>query len=412
MQWHHSGMRSIERLRIWLADVASVRWLDAAHTLRERFREDRLGLTASSLTFTTTIALVPLITVALAVFTAFPMFAKFQDVLQKWLVESLVPDYIARQVLGYLSQFAGKASKLGVVGLAALLGSALALVFTIDRTLNSIWRVRTPRPFGQRVLVYWAAITLGPVLLGASLSMTSYALSASKGLVGALPGGVGFLLDLLQFLLVAGGMAAMFHYVPNTFVRWGHAWMGGLFVSALMEVAKKLLAMYLSNVPTYSAVYGAFATLPILLVWIYMAWVIVLLGAALTAYVPSLIAGIPQRRSGIGWQFQLALEVLRALDQAAAAPEKGQTMARLCSQLGVDAQRVETVVEALILLDWIGQLNEADMVGTEARYVLLVRPDNVTLAPLMNALLLPRNPGNDKLWQAGAWPASSLRAAL
>jgi membrane protein len=405
-------MRSIERFRIWLADVASVRWLDAAHTLRERFREDRLGLTASSLTFTTTIALVPLITVALAVFTAFPMFAKFQDVLQKWLVESLVPDNIARQVLGYLNQFAGKASKLGVAGLAVLLGSALALIFTIDRTLNSIWRVRARRPFGQRVLIYWAAITLGPVLLGASLSMTSYALSASKGLVGAMPGGVSFLLDVLQFLLVAGGMAAMFHYVPNTFVRWGHAWMGGLFVSACMEVAKKMLALYLSQVPSYSAVYGAFATLPILLVWIYMAWVIVLLGAALTAYVPSLIAGIPRRRSGIGWQFQLALEVLRELDQAAVLPRKGRTMAQMCATLAVDAQRVETVVEALIALDWIGQLNEADVYGAEARFVLLVRPEAVTLAPLMNALLLPRNASNEKLWLAGRWSVSTLREVI
>jgi membrane protein len=405
-------MQSIERFRTWLADVASVRWLDAAHTLRERFREDRLGLTASSLTFTTTIALVPMITVALAVFTAFPMFAKFQDVLQKWLIESLVPDNIARQVLGSLNQFAGKASKLGVVGLAALLGSALALIFTIDRTLNSIWRVRTARPFGQRVLIYWAAITLGPVLLGASLSMTSYALSASKGLVGAMPGGVGFLLDLLQFLLVAGGMAAMFHYVPNTFVRWGHAWMGGLFVSAGMEVAKKLLALYLSQVPTYSAVYGAFATLPILLVWIYMAWVIVLLGAALTAYVPSLIAGIPRRRSGIGWQFQLALEVLRELDLAASQAHKGRTMAQICTTLAADAQRVETVVEALTAMDWIGQLNEADVYGAEARYVLLAQPERVTLEPLMQTLLLPRNDSNDKLWRGGRWSVSTLREAL
>ena len=405
-------MQSIERFRTWLADVASVRWLDAAHTLRERFREDRLGLTASSLTFTTTIALVPLITVALAVFTAFPMFAKFQDVLQKWLVESLVPDNIARQVLGYLNQFAGKASKLGVVGLAVLLASALALIFTIDRTLNSIWRVRTARPFGQRVLIYWAAITLGPVLLGASLSMTSYALSASKGVVGAMPGGVGVLLDLLQFLLVGGGMAAMFHYVPNTFVRWGHAWMGGLFVSACMEVAKKLLAWYLSQVPTYSAVYGAFATLPILLVWIYMAWVIVLLGAALTAYVPSLIAGIPRRRSGIGWQFQLALEVLRELDQAAAQAQKGRTMAHLCATLAVDAQRIETVVEALTALDWIGQLNEADVFGAEARYVLLVQPERVTLEPLMQSLLLPRSAATDKLWSHAHWPSIALRAVL
>ena len=405
-------MQSIERFRIWLADVASVRWLDAAHTLRERFREDRLGLTASSLTFTTTIALVPLITVALAIFTAFPMFAKFQDVLQKWLVESLVPDNIARQVLGYLNQFAGKASKLGVAGLAVLLGSALALIFTIDRTLNSIWRVRARRPFGQRVLIYWAAITLGPLLLGASLSMTSYALSASKGVVGALPGGVSLLLDLLQFLLVAGGMAAMFHYVPNTFVRWGHAWMGGLFVSSCMEVAKKLLAMYLSQVPTYSAVYGAFATLPILLVWIYMAWVIVLLGAALTAYVPSLIAGIPRRRSGIGWQFQLALEVLRELDRATALPDKGRTMAQLCANLFVDAQRVETVVEALIALDWIGQLDEADVYGAQARYVLLVQPELVTLEPLMQSLLLPRGTATEKLWSHAHWPSITLRAVL
>jgi membrane protein len=405
-------MQAIDRFRVWLADVASVRWLDAAHTLRERFREDRLGLTASSLTFTTTIALVPFFTVALAVFTAFPMFAKFQDVLQKWLVESLVPDNIARQVLGYLSQFAGKASKLGVAGLAALLGSALALIFTIDRTLNSIWRVRTRRPFGQRVLIYWAAITLGPVVLGASLSMTSYALSASKGLVGAMPGGVSLLLDILQFLLVAGGMAAMFHYVPNTFVRWGHAWMGGLFVSTLMEVAKKLLALYLSKVPTYSAVYGAFATFPILLVWIYMAWVIVLLGAALTAYVPSLIAGIPRRRSGMGWQFQLALEVLRELDQAAATAQKGQTMAQLCATLAVDAQRVETVVEALTALDWIGQLDEADVYGAEARFVLLAQPERVNLAPLLEKLLLPRNPSSEKLWLGAQWPTSSLRDAL
>ncbi|TAF72196.1 MAG: YihY family inner membrane protein, partial [Curvibacter sp.] len=152
-------MQAKPLLTSWLREIASIPWRDAAITLRERFREDRLGLTASSLTFTTTIALVPLITVALAVFTAFPMFAKFQDVLQKWLIESLVPDNIARQVLGYLNQFAGKASRLGVAGLTILLGTALALIFTIDRTLNSIWRVKKRRPFGQRVLIYWAAVT-------------------------------------------------------------------------------------------------------------------------------------------------------------------------------------------------------------------------------------------------------------
>ena len=405
-------MRPLETLQTWFDDVRSLRWRDAAHTLRERFREDRLGLTASSLTFTTTIALVPFITVALAIFTAFPMFAKFQDVLQKWLIQSLVPDNIARQVLGYLSQFAGKASKLGAAGLAALLASALALVFTIDRTLNSIWRVRTKRPFGQRVLIYWAAITLGPLVLGVSLSVTSYVLSASSGLVGELPGGLRLLLDALQFFLVAGGMAAMFRYVPNTYVRWGHAWMGGLLVSTGMEIAKKLLGFYLSKVPAYSLVYGAFATVPILLVWIYMAWVIVLLGATLTAYVPSLLGGIPRRRSGQGWQFLLALELLRALDTAARGAAKGQTMAQLCGAMQTDTQRVEPVLEVLVALDWVGQLNEADGQGAGARFVLLVDPASTLLEPQVQQLLLPRTPVSEQLWANGRWAADRLRDVL
>ena len=403
-------MRLIDSIRTWLSDVARMPWRDAALTLRERFREDRLGLTASSLTFTTTIALVPFITVALAVFTAFPMFAKFQDVLQKWLIQSLVPDNIARQVLGSLNHFAGQASKLGAAGLAALAASALALIFTIDRTLNSIWRVRTKRPLGQRVLIYWAAVTLGPLVLGASLSMTSYALSASKGFVTVLPGGVSFLLDTLQFVLVTGGMAATFYYVPNTAVRWGHAWMGGLFVSTCMEVAKRLLALYLSKVPTYSVMYGAFATFPILLVWIYMAWVIVLLGATLTAYVPSLLAGIPRRRSGPGWQFQLALEVLRHLHGARNASEKGKTIAQLCVDLQVEAQRLEPVLEKLTALDWIGRLDDAQSAG--GRFILLVDPASTPMEPLVGALLLTRNGSTEKLWHNDRWTASHLSDAL
>src|SRR5512133_3130653 len=125
-------------LRQLLAEVSRFPWRSTASTLRERFREDRLGLTASSLTFTTTMALVPFFTLALAVFTAFPTFGKLQTALQAWLVQSLIPDAIARQVLGYLTQFSGKASRLGAAGLGALFVTALALVLTIDRTLNSI----------------------------------------------------------------------------------------------------------------------------------------------------------------------------------------------------------------------------------------------------------------------------------
>ena len=170
-----------------MTELSHFPWKTTAQTLRERFREDHLGLTASSLTFTTILALVPFFTVALAVFTAFPIFGKLQDALQGWLVSSLVPDSISRQVLGYLTQFASKASSLGAAGFSILLATALALILTIDRTLNDIWRVQRLRPLGQRVLIYWAAITLGPLLMGASLALTSYVMSASGGLVKRLP---------------------------------------------------------------------------------------------------------------------------------------------------------------------------------------------------------------------------------
>jgi membrane protein len=404
-----------QRLDALLSSLSHFPWKSTAHTLRERFREDRLGLTASSLTFTTTIALVPIITVALAVFTAFPMFAKFQDVLQKWLIESLIPDNIARQVLGYLTQFAGKASKLGVAGVAVLFSTALALIFTIDRTLNSIWRVRKARPWGQRVLVYWAAITLGPLVLGVSLTATSYAVSASKGVVGGMPGGVQLLLDVLQFFLMAGGMAAMYHYVPNILVKWGHAWVGGLFVSAGFELAKKLLTLYLSKVPTYSMVYGAFATVPILLIWIYVAWVIVLLGAVITAYLPSLLAGQVRRPRAHGFQFQLALEAVQQLDGARTQGRAGLTMAQLTQALRVDALLLEPVLETLVELDWLGLLQEEKAegsAGVAARYVLLANPDTTALAPLIDALLLKQDAATKNLWDSSAWHQLTLRQAL
>jgi membrane protein len=249
-------------------------------------------------------------------------------------------------------------------------------------------------------------------LLGASLSITSYAITASKGVVGGLPGGITFLLDSLQFGLVAAGTAAMFHYVPNTYVRWGHAWMGGLFVSAGMELARKGLAMYLAKVPTYSVVYGAFATVPILLIWIYVAWVIVLLGAALTAYLPSLLAGVPRRKLGHGWQFQLALEVLQMLDTAKGAEDRGLTLSTLRLALRVDSQRLEPVLQTLQELDWVGQLQESTDRDGQARYVLLADLGQTVLEPLMQRLLLTPEPFTENLWKLGRWRTTSVREAL
>ncbi len=391
-------MRIPPDLQSLLDDLLRFPWKNTALTLRERFREDRLGLIASSLTFTTTIALVPLFTVALAVFTAFPMFGKLQVVLQRWLVDNLVPDAIARQVLGYLTQFAKQASQLGSVGLVFLLATALALILTIDRTLNGIWRVRRKRRLAQRVLVYWAALTLGPLVLGASITLTSYAVTASRGLSGSALDWLTLLLDTAQFGILAGGAAAMYYYVPNTRVRWAHAWAGGIFASVVMELAKKLLVVYLGMVPTYSVVYGTFATVPILLIWIYLAWVIVLLGAVITAYLPSLLSGVVQRDQGPGWRFQRALEIMRLLLKARATAAHGLTVAQLAKALRVSVLGVESTLQALVELDWVARIeDDAGSAGT--RFVMLAEPAQTALEPLAYQLLVQRTQSTEKWWR-------------
>jgi len=398
-------------IRQLFEDLQRFPWKNTALTLFERFREDRLGLTASSLTFTTTMALVPFVTVVLAVFTAFPMFSQLQSALQTWLVQSLVPDSIARQVLGYLTQFAVKASRLGFVGLAVLFLTALALVMTIDRTLNGIWRVRRPRPLGQRVMIYWVVMTLGPLLLGASLSLTSYVISASRGLVAAVPGGVQFLLDLIEFFLLATGLAALYRFVPNTPVRWAHVWAGALFAAVGIELARRLLAIYLGKVPTYSAVYGAFATVPILLVWIYIAWLIVLWGAVIAAYLPSLVAGLHRPGRAPASRFELALEVLRALHGARQMPGHGLSLEQLADALHLDALQLEPVLETLMSLDWVARLNEAQD-EERTRFMLLADTSATLLAPLVQQLLLPQSPATEGLWRASGLETVKLEEVL
>ena len=398
LTWRESLARTLQTLQTWP-------WLETLKTLRQRFREDRLGLTASSLTFTTLISLVPLVTVMLAIFSAFPMFATFQEALQKYFLESLVPDTIAKPVMLALTQFAGKANRLGTVGLVLLVLTALALMLTIDRTLNAIWRVRKPRPIAQRVLVYWAATTLGPLLLGFSLSLTNYVLLVSRGLVGALPGGVSVLLDVAQFLLLAAGMAGLFHYVPNTHVRWRHAVAGGVFVAAGFEIAKKLLAWYLTRVPTYSVVYGAFATLPIFLIWIYLGWVIVLLGAVIAAYAPSLQMRVVRWPTAPGSRFHLAVAVLRELSRAQAVDARGMSASRLSEALRTDPLQTEPILDTLVAIDWVGRLDESG----NARYVLLCDPARTTAQPLVAKLLLEPTPALSAFWQRAGFEQMTLR---
>jgi len=407
-QWHDRHMFGID-LKMDFAVLRSFPWRVALTGLRQRFRDDRLGQTAGALTFTTTIALVPLLTVALAVLTAFPLFGQFQTVLQRWLVESLIPDSIARQVLGYLTQFTSKASRLGSLGFVALLFSAVALVFTIDRTLNAIWRVRQARPWGQRVLIYWAALTLGPLVLATSLFMLTTALTWGGQSWGPGQAWLRFILDMLEFGLTAVGIGALYKYVPHTHVPARHAWWGGTLAAVVLEVARWVLAQYLAKVGTFAAVYGAFATVPILLVWIYTTWVIVLVGAVAVASLPTWLSGTVRDSSAPGWLFQLTLEVVRQLIQQRGAVPHGMTVLDVASQLQADTRDVEAVLTTMVDADWVGRLVPSDE-AQAPRYVWLADPSQLPLAPLMSRYLLADVPANQALW--ARWQGLRLVDAL
>ena len=352
----------------------------------------------------------PFFTLVLAIFTAFPMFAKLQGLLQAWLVESLVPEHIARQVLGYLTQFTRQASRLGVAGLVVVVVTAVALVLTIDRTLNAIWRVRQPRPLAQRLLIYWAAITIGPVLLAASLAATSAILpwlggaKAGSGLVGAV-------VDVLEFIVLSGATAAMYRYMPNTHVKWSHAWAGGLCVAIGIALAKQLLALYLKGVPTYSLVYGAFATVPILLVWIYLARLIVLAGAVVTAHLPHLLAGRVGRSQAAGWGFELALESLRLLRRARSQAPHGMTAEAMARDLLVEPMHLEALLQTLRQLQWVGSM-AAPGGGDEPVWVLLIEPEHTPIGPLAARLLIERSAATESFWQAAGWAQRPLSEVL
>jgi membrane protein len=248
--------------------------------LAERFVEHGGLRSAAALTYTTLLSLVPLMTVALAIFAAFPAADRFSAAVQDFLFANFVPT--AGEVLQqYLQEFADKASRLTGAGFAFLIVVALMLMRTIDAALNAIWEVREPRSPLNQFVIYWAILSLGPLLIGLSLFATSYLVSLP--LFSEVTGGSGRkLLELAPILASTLGFSLVYWLVPNRRVPPSHALAGGILAGVLFEVAKRGFAWYLTNFPTYEAIYGALATIPIFLVWLYLTWIVALLGAEFT----------------------------------------------------------------------------------------------------------------------------------
>jgi membrane protein len=251
--------------------------------LPRRLFEDRLTQAAGSLTYTTLLAIVPLLAVALAFTTAFPAFDRAIEALRDYVNKNFLPE--ARGVhlaVLQLNEFAAGARKLTGVGLAVLGVTAVMLMLSIDDILNRLFRVERKRSLAQRVAMYWAVLTLGPLLIGAGLSMTS-ALAASSFGILQLDRIAQTLLRVLPFLLTWTALAALYILVPNRKVPLMSALAGSLLAGIAFELAKRGFAVFVSGFPTYTLIYGAFAGLLIFLIWVYVSWLIVLVGATFTA---------------------------------------------------------------------------------------------------------------------------------
>lgn len=249
-----------------------------------RFEDERGFQIAASLAFTTLLAIVPVITVALALASAYPLFDRLVDALRSLAVGHLLPQTGGVEAITeQLAEFRANAARLTAIGLGLILVSALMLLLTVDGVFNRIYRVSRPRPLAGRVLAYLLVLLLGPLLIGGSITITTYLLGHSLGMVREIGGLARAALAAMPFAFSFVALALLYKLVPSRRVAARHAIIGAVFAAVTFEIAKRAFAWYIVQFPTYAMIYGAFAVLPIFLLWVYVSWVVVLGGAILTA---------------------------------------------------------------------------------------------------------------------------------
>jgi len=256
-------------------------YLSFFHYLFKRIQKQQLQVVAGYLSYVSLMSLVPLMVVALSVATAFPIFSDIHDSVQQFVYDNFVPT-ASNVVQEYLSAFVDNASKMSAVALSFLFFAALLLISSIDKTFNNIWQVTKKRRVITSFSMYWMILTLGPILVGGSIAITSYIVSLVN--IGV-EDSFGITNMLFRMLPVFSSMAAfvlLYMLVPNKPVPFKYAFLGALVAAVCFEFAKKLFASYLTAFPSYQAIYGALAIVPILFLWVYLSWLIVLGGALIT----------------------------------------------------------------------------------------------------------------------------------
>jgi membrane protein len=346
--------------------------VDFSRFVGQRFLDDRCPQIAGSLTFTALLSIVPFFTIALTVFSAFPMFSELSTQFKIYLLTNLVPDSAGKIITVYMRQFSDNASRLTAVGVIFLGVTALSMMFTIDKVFNTIWRLPRSRPVLQRTLIYWTVLTLGPIMLGASLSLGSWLIEQSGVQQNQWLGLV--LVRLIPLLLSIGGFTLLYIAVPFCHVPRLHALISGIVVGISFELLKLGFSWYIQHFGSFKLVYGTFASLPVFLLWLYTTWLLVLFGAVLSASLSYWAGRSWKQRGTLGREFHEALALLLLLREA---QHQGRqlNLGVLNKRLALGADRVNFLLDRMVSHGLVQE-------GIHHTFVLCRRSEDIPLDEL------------------------------
>ncbi len=357
--------------------------IDFSRAALARFGEERGFVIAASLSYTSLLALVPLIAISLSVLSAFPV---FDDIEGRLVAQGLsyVAPHAGADVQTYLDRFVANTSDLTALGIVWLAVTAIMLLSTIEAAFNAIWRVDSPRPLMMRLIAYWTTLTLGPLLLGVGLSMSTVLFAADNlsriGIESEIA--VGGFVWVLPFVLAVVGLTILYLALPHRRIEWRHALLGGVIAAILFEGLKALFGLYVSQVGTFQSVYGSLSALPVFLIWMYLGWAVVLFGAAIAAARPEwLAAKSSEAHGGELTPARCLLRALQVIELLYAAGREGRTADNdmLLEAASGDGDGLATVMTRLHTAGYIAR--------TDSDTAVLVRDiDDFSLHDLYQAL--------------------------
>ncbi len=351
-----------------------------ARFLAKRFLDDRLFQAAAALAYTTVFALVPLAMVVFGVLSAFPVFEVWSDQLSNYIFSNFVPS-AASSAEKYVREFSGSAGQLTVAGVIALVISLLITLHSVEVTFNNIWRVSSTRPKFGRFLVYWTVLTLGALVAAASLAISAkfFALPVFATAEGKVLETLS--LTLAPILIEVGAIAAIYRVVPHRTIKVRYAVAGALLATLLLELIKWALGLYLGIFNSYEKIYGAVAIAPILLLWIYLCWVAILLGASFASSIGAFRYQPASMRLPLGYEIYGLLRLLGRFD-AARRQGKGLHSDQI---LEMEPMLTDSLVQQIL-----GQLNDIDLLrrDEEGEWLLARDLDDLTLGELYEACQL------------------------